>query len=95
MCCDYLVVYNDAIDGAVTRGASRVTLELDGTEVDGATCQTHYIRQSGHDNSSCSLVYFLRNVSAGQVLTISSQQEAAAGTLNDTDDTLLFIWKKM
>jgi hypothetical protein len=92
---DYLLVYNDTINSAVQRSNNRITVELDGTEVDGAVCSSHYIRNgSAHTESSCSLVYFLRNVQAGQVLNISSQQEAAAGTVNFNDDALLMLWKK-
>jgi hypothetical protein len=92
---DYLLVYNDTVNSAVQRSNNRITVELDGTEVDGAVCSSHYIRNgSAHTESSCSLVYFLRNVQAGQILNISSQQEAAAGTVNFNDDALLMLWKK-
>lgn len=92
---DYVLYYNDSVSAALQRPNNRITVELDGTEVDGAVCSSHYIRNnSGHTESSCSLVYFLRNVQAGQVLTISSQQEALAGTVNFENDALLMLWKK-
>jgi hypothetical protein len=83
---DYLVIYNDALwysvppTGAEYRYNPRIRLSLDGTPVPGADALTHYLRHdaTGNRRSSTSLVFYLRGVSAGQILTVGTQQEATA-----------------
>ena len=55
-------------------------MHLDGSPVTGAETKTHYLRHdtTGNRRSSASLVFYLRGVSAGQVLTVGTQQEATA-----------------
>lgn len=83
---DYLVIYNDALwysvapVGVEYRFNPRIRLHLDGSPVTGAEAKTHYLRHdtAGNRRSSVSLVFYLRGVSAGQVLTVTTQQEATA-----------------
>ncbi len=92
---DYLIIYNDSLTSTGQRVAPEITAELDGTTVPGATCMSHYIRNSSaHTTASCNLVYYLRNVTAGQLLTLSTQAGAVTTTTNDTTDTLLTIIRK-
>ncbi len=81
---DYLVIYNDALWYSVApvdveyRFNPRIRLNLDGSPVTGAETKTHYQRHdaTGNRRSSASLVFYLHGVSAGQVLTVGTQQEA-------------------
>jgi hypothetical protein len=83
------------INGAVGRGNTTVKVLVNGTEVTGAQVKSHYIRnQSGHTNSSGSLVYLLENLSANDIISVTSVQEAGAGTLDDTTPALLMVWQK-
>ncbi len=76
----YLLVYNDNIEGTAARINPRITVEVNGTERPGAQTKTHYIRNSdGHIGSSATLVYLLENLTADDVVTVSTQQEANGG----------------
>ncbi|KXK00212.1 MAG: hypothetical protein UZ19_OD1000127 [Parcubacteria bacterium OLB19] len=91
----YFVVYNDALNGTVNRSNTTVKILVNGSEVSGAQVKSHYIRnQSGHTNSSGSLVYLLENLSANDIISVTSIQEAGAGTLDDTTPALLMVWQK-
>lgn len=99
---DYLVLYNDVLyttsaPAANIRTNPRIVLELDGTAVSGAVTKTHYIRNDatdGHTAASASLVFYLEGVTAGQVLTVTTQQESVTGEVRSADDALLTIIRK-
>src|SRR3989338_8907156 len=92
---DYLVSINDALNGAVARSNSRLEILVNGTPAPGAQTKSHYIRnQNGHADSSGALVYLVQGLTAGDVVTVTTQQEAAAGTVNDSTDAIIMMWKK-
>ena len=92
---DYLIYYNDHLTSGAQRPNVIINLLVNGTDVTGAECKSHYIRNSeSHTDSSCSMVYFLNNVAASATLTIEATRESASGVTNDADDALLTIIKK-
>lgn len=92
---DYQLFYNDYLTSTLQRPNPKITVEVNGAPIEGAVCTTHYIRgSSGHNDSSCNLSVFLRNLAAGDIITVSSQAEALTGTVNDSDDALLLLWRK-
>ncbi len=92
---DYFLSYNDALVGTVARSNPRVQVLVNGTPYSGAETKSHYIRnQQGHTESSGALAMILEGLQNGDVITVTTQQEAAAGTLNDSTDALLLLWKK-
>ncbi len=92
---DYLLSYNDALTGGVTRANSRVTVLKNGTGISGAQTKSHFIRnQNAHSESSSALVMVVEDLLIGDVITVTVQQEGAAGTLNDSTDGQLLMWKK-
>jgi hypothetical protein len=92
---DYFISFNDALNGALARANTRVVVNKNGTPVSGAQTKSHYIRnQQGHTESSGALTMVLEGLLIGDVITLTTQQEASAGTLNDTTDAVLMLWKK-
>lgn len=90
----YLVVYNDHLTSAITRANVKITIKLNGSQVPGAKCSSHYIRNSSaHDESSCSLVHPIE-VLAGDYITIDTEQEAAAGAVTAASEAIISILKK-
>ena len=92
---DYLFVYNDSLTSTGARPNVKITAEVNGTDLPGAETKSHYIRSaSGHNESSGSLVYLLRDLAADDVITISAVREAGTSTVNDNQDALLLLWFK-
>jgi hypothetical protein len=92
---DYFMSYNDSLNGAVARANTRVQILVNGTPVSGAETKSHYIRsQNNHTESSGAISMLLEGLSNGDVITVTTQQEASGGTLNDSTDALLLLWKK-
>lgn len=92
---DYLLTFNDAITSATARANHRIAVTVGGVAVPGAQTKSHYIRTTGgHNNSSAALTYLLTGVTAGQIVTVTTIQEATAATSNDTTDAILMITKK-
>ncbi len=92
---DYYLSYNDALQNGVTRANSRVQVLKNGVAVSGAQTKSHYIRnQNAHTESSAALVFILEGLINGDIITITTQQEGAAGTLDDSTAATLLLWKK-
>lgn len=95
---DYLVVYNDSLAGASERENPRVDLRLDGSPVSGAQVKSHYMRNdsnAGNFESSGSLVFYLENVDAGRVLSVSTIAESdILDTVVADDAALLTVIRK-
>jgi hypothetical protein len=92
---DYYLSYNDALSGAVARANSRVAVLKNGTAISGAQTKSHYIRnQSAHIESSASMAILVEDLLIGDVITLTTVAEASAGTLDDSTDGLLLMWKK-
>lgn len=92
---DYLLVYNDSMTSTAQRPNPIIRVQVNGTDVTGAETKTHYIRSdSGHNESSASLVFLLRNLSASDIVSVTSQLETQTGTVNDVEEALLTLIKK-
>ncbi|MBT3980987.1 MAG: hypothetical protein HOE90_06505 [Bacteriovoracaceae bacterium] len=74
---DFLVVYNDHMSSNVKNANNTISIEVNGNAVEGAECSTHFTAKSqGIKQSSCSLVFPLLNLNAGDIITIKSAREA-------------------
>jgi hypothetical protein len=98
---DYLLIYNDALKmfGGDIRLNPRIRIAINGTPVAGAETKSHYMRNDpgdGNFESSASLVFYLRQLSAGDVLTVTAEAEAetASQAIADDSATLTLIRKK-
>ena len=92
---DYLLAYNDSLTSALQRSNPIIRVQVNGIDVSGAETKTHYNRTtSGHNESSGTINFLLRNLAAGDIVSLSSEQEDLAGTVNDNDDAILFLQKK-
>ena len=62
---------------AVLRANPRVTVEINGSVVPGATSTAHYNRHAdGHDETTGSFVALLSDLAVDDVVTVSVQREA-------------------
>ncbi|MCC7442366.1 MAG: hypothetical protein IT285_12085, partial [Bdellovibrionales bacterium] len=92
---DYLLLFNDHLTAAITRPNSIVRVQVNGVTETAAEVKSHMIRNTGGvTESSGSLVFLIRDLRPGDIVSVTSVQEAAAGTINDASDGLLFLWKK-
>ncbi|MFO7870665.1 MAG: Calx-beta domain-containing protein [Kiritimatiellia bacterium] len=90
---NYLLTYNDALTSKENGVNPSVQVLVDGTEVTGAECRSHYIHNGSldHAHSSGSLVFMLTDLSVGSVITVTTEKEANGGHTDDEDDAMIFI----
>ena len=92
---DYLLIYNNTFTTTVERGAPKITVWLNGNEIKDSELKTHYIRSgSGHNESSGSMVYLLRDIPDNSYITIATMREANSGTVTKIDNAQLVLIKK-
>ncbi len=98
---DYLLIYNDSLQYSAPvdpyRYNPKITVKLGGVSVSGAETKSHYLRvetTTGNFESSGSLVYYLKDVDAGETLTVTVSQEAAAATVLADRSALLVLIRK-
>ena len=98
---DYLLSFNSeeqiSTSGwiAASRTNNKVKVLVNGVAVNGAETKSNYIRNtSGHTESSSMLVFLLKDLKAGDKITVSTEQEAATGTVTTTDKAILMLWYK-
>ncbi|HIG30235.1 MAG TPA: LamG domain-containing protein [Verrucomicrobiales bacterium] len=94
----YLLVYNDNIEGGSARANPKIRVLVNGDNVVGAETKAHYIRQTGgHIASSGSLVFLLDDLSSGDVVSLTTEQEGNGGLvfgpLDDASAILTLIKK--
>ncbi len=87
----YLLLYQDTLftapGGGPDRPNPRISIEVNGQEVQGAETKTHYIRDANdHNESSASLVFLLENLAANDTITVSTQREGQTGIVSITDE---------
>jgi len=92
---DYLVIYNDSLTAAAARPNPVITVNVNGTPISGAQTTTHYIRASSQNESSGSLVFFLRDLTANDIISFTTEIDTDNDTTNDDDNALVFIWHKV
>ena len=97
---DYLLIYNDALAIGTAnpyRENVKVTISINGTPISGAETKCHYIRdETGHEQSSGTMVYLLNNVTEGDLVTINAERESelATGDVTADQDAILMLWRK-
>lgn len=92
---DYFLTYNAPMFNTTANTNIRIQVLVNGTPVSGAETKAHHISSgNGHNDSSGSLTFLLRGLSAGQIITVTTQQEGVNATLNDRDDAVLLLWRK-
>ena len=92
---DYLLNFTDALTSATNNVNNRITVSVGSSTITGAQTKSNYIRAlNGHSESSANLVFLLEGVTAGQIVTINTQQEGVVGTLSTTTDATFLLWKK-
>lgn len=94
---DYILNFTDAVTAPVTQSQNnRITVTVGSTTITGAQSKSNFVRaQNAATDASTNLVFLLAGVTAGQVVTINTQQEAAAGTLSSSTDAIILLWKKI
>ena len=91
----YLLIYNDSLTSSAERVSPLIEVRVNDTPVDGAETRTHYIRNlSPHNSSSASLVFPLQNISSGDIITLTSIQDAGSGTVTANDDAQITLIRK-
>lgn len=89
---NYLLTFNDHLTGVITRGNVVVRVQKNGSNVSGAICASNQISNSnGHNESSCSLNFLLSGVVAGDVISLTATQDAAAGTITASSPAKLTL----
>ena len=53
------------------------------------------MRDANHNNASAGLAILLPGLAASATITVVVEQEANTGTVNDTTDAVVMIWKKL
>tara|TARA_Y100000590_G_scaffold470727_1_gene668798 strand:- start:836 stop:10723 length:9888 start_codon:yes stop_codon:yes gene_type:complete len=92
---DYLLYYTDELTTTSARINPNINFKLNGVTLDGGECATHYMRNgNGHNNSSCTTILPLTNISSGDILRIETALEAQTGTATSTGVANLTIQKK-
>ena len=82
----YLLSFNSTFTGGNARANPRVTVEVNGSVVPGATSTAHYNRHSnGHDEVTGSFVALLSDLAVDDVVTISVQREANGGIVTSPE----------
>jgi hypothetical protein len=92
---DYLLIYNGAFTSTAQRANPNIVVELNGVDVDGGECKSNYIRgSSGHNDSSCTMIFYLRALDNGDVIKLRVEPEGVGGTVDDIVDSVFSIWYK-
>lgn len=92
---DYLLIYNDSFYSTLQRANVVIGVLVNGAAVSGAETKSHYIRGvSGHNESSGSLVYLLRDLNAGDKIELQAIREGVAGQVDDDSDAILTLIKR-
>ncbi len=89
---NYMVYANVPLRGNIARGSVGLTINLDDDYIEGARGQQGYIRNANnHKDSSIHFSGIIR-AEAGQVLTVTTEQLALAGTVNVQADRAASIF---
>jgi hypothetical protein len=92
---DYLVSVNDSRSGGITSSNEITKIAVNSVPVSGAQTKTHFQANTTSDaQSSGSLVYLLRNMAVNDVVTVTTEQEAAPGTILEDRPALVMLWHK-
>ncbi|MFQ3168023.1 MAG: hypothetical protein ACI8QI_000560, partial [Limisphaerales bacterium] len=82
----YLLSFNSTFEGGNARANPRVTVEVNGSVVPGATSTAHYLRHlNGHDETTGSFVALLSDLAVDDVVTVSVQREGNGGIVTSPE----------
>jgi len=82
----YLLTFNVTFTGGNARANPRVTVEVNGGVVPGATSLAHYLRHAdGHDETTGSFVALLSDLAVDDVVTVSVQREGNGGIVTSPE----------
>jgi hypothetical protein len=89
---DYLLLFSDHLTTVTARANVRVRVRKNGIDVSSALCNSNLITNTNANNEgSCSLNFLLSGVLAGDVITVTTAQEAAAGTVTSLSPATLTL----
>ncbi len=92
---DYVLSLNNALVSTNGNTNSIIDVLVNDVLVPGAQTKSNYISNSnGHQDASGSLFYTLTALSPGDVITITTDRDAANDVVNDRTDAMLLLWKK-
>lgn len=91
---DYLLVYSDALNSTAARGNVEITVEVNGTPVEGAQTKSQFTRDATSNETSGTFMYLLEGLAASSTITIFAEQEGVSATINDSVDATVLLWKK-
>lgn len=93
---DYLLLYNGGFESVSSlRPNNKITINVNGIPYSGAETKTNYIRnENDHTQSSACLMILLEDLSAQDIITVTTQQEANNPTVTTTCDSILILTKK-
>ena len=82
----YLLSFNSTFTGGNARANPRVTVEVNGSVVPGATSLAHYLRHAdAHDETTGSFVALLSDLAVDDVVTVSVQREGNGGIVTSPE----------
>ena len=92
---DYQLVYSDKLMSGGVRPNVKVSVFVNGNPWSGAETKSHYIRNgSGHSETSGVVVFLMRDLAIGDVLSVQTEREAGSGATTANADARLLLWKK-
>ncbi|MEM7396166.1 MAG: hypothetical protein AAF492_27850, partial [Verrucomicrobiota bacterium] len=92
---DYLLTYNDAFGSDHIRVNPVIAVDINGVAVPGASTRSHYIRNaSAHEQASGSLVFYLNDLSTGDVVSVRTSRDVNTGAVYAVEDALLVLEQK-
>lgn len=91
---DYIVLFNSTITSAVLNANSQMKVLVNGVPVLGGRTDSFFLKNAnGHNESSGVMLYHLRRLNANDVITFTSEQEAAAGIATSPATVVTLIHK--
>lgn len=88
----YLLNFSDHLTTTTVRANVRIRVQKNGADIAGALCTSNIITNSNNNNEgTCSLQFYLNSVNAGDVITVTAAQEAAAATVTAASPATLSL----
>lgn len=92
---DYLVYYSNSLTSTAQRANVRSQIYVNGSPVSGAITSSNYIRAgSAHVESSALMMYYLKDLSVNDIVTMEIIKEAITGTVTADDNAKILFWYK-
>ena len=93
---DYLLLYNGGFQSTTSlRPNNKITINVNGAPYLGAETKSNYIRNANdHTQSSTCLMILLEDLSAQDIITVTTEQEANNPSVTTTCDSILVLTKK-